>query len=259
MPDIIQEQRGPILSLRLNRPDRLNAFSEEMLVGLKAALSGAATDEGVRVVVLSGEGRAFSAGGDVKTMGDVTPETVYQHIGLLNETILAMTQLEKPVVAAVHGVAAGAGFNLALASDLIVAASDARFIMSFVQVGLISDGGGLALLPRLVGPAVAKELFFLGEPLSAERAYQLGVVNRLAAEADLAETVEDLAMRLAQGPRFAMAQTKRLVELSTRASLMDMLKQEQITQSVLVGTSDHQEGVRAFLEKRRPRFMGEVN
>lgn len=254
MSDLLQEIQGPVLSLKLNRPDRLNAFSESMLRGLQEGLAEAACNEAIGAVVLSGMGRAFSAGGDVKTMGRTTPEQVYQHVGVLNDTIRAMKRLEKPIIASVHGVAAGAGFNLALASDLIVAGESARFIMSFAQVGLISDGGGLALLTGLVGPQRAKELFFFAEPLEAARAYQLGIVNRVVPEEQLETVVGEWARRLAHGPRQAIAQTKRLVDRALNAHLQEMLEAEQITQSVLATSADHREGVRAFQEKRAPRF-----
>lgn len=255
MADIVTARVGPVLTVRLNRPDRLNAFSEEMLRGLIAALMEAAADRSVRVVVLSGEGRAFCAGGDVKLMGSgTTPETVYEHINVLVETVQAMTSLEKPIIAAVHGVAAGAGFNLALASDLVVASEDARFIMSFVHVGLIFDGGGLWLLTRAVGPHRARELFFLGEPLGASEAHQWGIVNRVVPVADLENSVMELAHTLAHRSRGPLAQFKRLVGLSTQVSLQDLMRQEQITQAVMAASSDHREGVQAFLEKRPPQF-----
>jgi len=154
-----------VMHLTLNRPDSLNAFSTEMITDLKDAIKQVKEDETIRVLTLSGSGRSFSAGGDVKTMGTNDSIETYDHIGELNELILAMRDLEKPIIAAVHGFAAGAGFNLALASDLIVAAEDSKFIMSFSQVGLISDGGGSYFLPRLVGPYRAKELLFSANQL----------------------------------------------------------------------------------------------
>lgn len=254
MPDIIVEQDGPVLLLRLNRPDRLNAFSEPMLKGMTEALNEARHDKGIRVVVLSGEGRVFSAGGDVKNMSESTPDLVYEHIDVLIETVLAMTSLEKPIITAVQGVAAGAGFNLALASDLVFASEDARFMMSFVHVGLISDGGGLWFLPRAIGPHRAKELFFLGDSISADTALEWGIVNRVLPLATLQQDSLDWAHRLAQRPQWVLAQTKRLMSHAFETSLPDMLRQEQITQAVLAATHDHQEGVRAFLEKRPPQF-----
>lgn len=254
MADILVEQEGPILRVSLNRPERLNAFSEEMLTGLTAALKSASTDPTVRVVVLSGEGRGFSAGGDVTRMTTGDPEMVADHIALLIDAVQAMVSLEQPIIAAVHGVAAGAGFNLALAADLVVASEQARFVMSFVHVGLISDGGGLWYLPRLVGPHRAKELFFLGEPISAQEAFNWGLVNRVVASEDFPQAVFGLAQTLARRPRRALAQTKRMVGQSFSMDLLDLMRQEQETQTVLAGTWEHREGVQAFLQKRAPNF-----
>src|SRR5690625_3365465 len=157
-----------VMHLSLNRPDSLNAFSPDMITGLKEALNKAKHDEGIRVVTISGSGRSFSAGGDVKTMGKREPLDVYEHIGELNELILLMRDLEKPIIAAVHGYAAGAGFNLALACDIILAAEESKFVLSFSKVGLISDGGGHYFLPRLIGPYRSKELLFSAEPRTVE-------------------------------------------------------------------------------------------
>lgn len=254
MTDLLVSQKGTVLYLTLNRPERLNAFSEEMLRGLTQELRRAASDASVRVVVLSGAGRAFSAGGDVKTMQGVSPDEVHDHIEILIETVLTMVELQKPIVAAVHGVAAGAGFNLALASDLVVASDEARFMMSFVQVGLVSDGGGLWFLPRIVGPHLARELLYLGEPISAQRAYEMGIVNRVVPPEELERSVGELADKLQAKPRRVLENTKRLVGQSLSTGLSDMMHLEQVTQTALAATDDHHEGVRAFQEKREPQF-----
>lgn len=254
LSDILIDHDGPVLTLRLNRPASLNAFSAEMLTGITEALKSAAHDPAVRVVVLAGEGRAFSAGGDVKTMEAATPDVVYEHIEVLIEVVETMTTLEKPIIAAVNGVAVGAGFNLVLASDLVLASQDARFMMSFVHVGLISDGGGLWFLPRMVSPQRAKQLFFFGEPLSAEEAQQWGLVNGVFPLEELKPAALDWANQLAARPRRALAQVKRLANQSLAMSLPDLMRQEQMAQTVLAGTGDHREGVRAFVEKRNPRF-----
>ncbi|MCI0182683.1 MAG: enoyl-CoA hydratase [Acidibacillus sp.] len=255
--DLLVHKNGAILELTLNRPDRLNAFSEEMVVGLMEACKEAQRDASIRVVVLSGAGRSFSAGGDVKTMGEASPVQVYEHIGKLNECIVAMRELEKPIIAVVHGFAAGAGFNLALASDLIVASTESRFVLSFAQVGLISDGGGSYFLPRLVGPHVAKELFFLADPLSAQRAYELGIVNRVVPQEQLREEAANLAERLANGPGRAYGMMKRLIDRSFHSTLDGILQDERTVQGVMVTTHDHQEGVAAFIEKRKPHYTGQ--
>lgn len=247
---------GPVMSLTLNRPDSLNAFSPEMILGLTEAIKSAGENEEIRVVVLSGAGRSFSAGGDVKTMGEASAVQVYDHIGKLNECILAMKDLEKPIIAAVHGFAAGAGFNLALACDLIVAAEDSKFALSFSQVGLISDGGGLYFLPRLIGPYRAKQLFFSGEPITATVAFELGIVNQIFPIEALEEGIKQLATKLASGPSKAFGMMKKIADHSFNSSLGEILEQERITQTMMVQTKDHLEGVAAFKEKRKPVFKG---
>ncbi|MBE4908960.1 enoyl-CoA hydratase [Bacillus luteolus] len=247
---------GPVMSLTLNRPDSLNAFSSEMILGLTEAIKSAGENEEVRVVVLSGAGRSFSAGGDVKTMGEASAVQGYDHIGKLNECILAMKDLEKPIIAAVHGFAAGAGFNLALACDLIVAAEDSKFALSFSQVGLISDGGGLYFLPRLIGPYRAKQLFFSGEPITANVAFELGIVNQVLPVEALEEGTKKLATKLASGPSKAFGMMKKIADHSFNSSLSEILEQERITQTMMIQTEDHLEGVAAFKEKRKPVFKG---
>src|SRR5699024_846883 len=243
-----------VMHLTLNRPDSLNAFSPEMITDLKDAIKQVKEDETIRVLTLSGSGRSFSAGGDVKTMGTNDSIETYDHIGELNELILAMRDLEKPIIAAVHGFAAGAGFNLALASDLIVAAEDSKFIMSFSQVGLISDGGGSYFLPRLVGPYRAKELLFSAEPITVNDAHSLGIVNHVYPLNEFEEKVKELATKLAHGPTKAYGFIKKLTNQSLTSSLDEVLEQERITQATLVTTEDHTEGVQAFKEKRKPNF-----
>jgi 2-(1,2-epoxy-1,2-dihydrophenyl)acetyl-CoA isomerase len=256
MTHLLVEKLGPILSLTLNRPDSLNSFSPEMILGVKSALVDAANDDSVQVIVLSGAGRSFSAGGDVKTMGEAGPVQVYDHIGKLNELIVTMKSLEKPIIAAVHGFAVGAGFNLALACDMIIAAEDSKFALSFSQVGLVSDGGGSYFLPKLIGPHLAKQFFFSAEAIPAERLYQLGVINFLYPLEKLQEEATKVALKLAQGPGKAYGMQKKLIEHSFTASLAEILEQERITQTLMVQTDDHKEGVAAFKEKRKPVYKG---
>lgn len=254
--DLLVNLEGSVLSLTLNRPDRLNAFSPDMILGLTEAIKEAGTNPDVRVVVLSGAGRSFSAGGDVKTMGQNDAVAVYEHIGRLNELILTMKACEKPIIAAIHGFAAGAGANLAFACDLIIAADDSQFALSFSQVGLVSDGGGSYHLPRLIGPQLAKQFFFSAEPIPAKRLYDLGVVNQLVPIENLQESVLKYASKLAQGPGKAYGMQKKLIDHSLTATLDEILEQERITQTMMVQTEDHHEGVAAFKEKRKPAFKG---
>lgn len=255
---LLIEVKDDIMNLYLNRPDSLNAFSPEMITGLKEAINRAKNDETIRVVTLSGKGRSFSAGGDVKTMGKRDPLAVYDHIGKLNELVLAMKDLEKPIVAAVHGFAAGAGFNLALACDIILAAEDSQFILSFSKVGLISDGGGLYFLPRLIGPYRAKELLFNAEPISVNEAHRLGIVNHIYPLEQFQGKVHEYANKLAAGPATAYGFIKKLADQSFNSSLKDILEKERITQATVVTTEDHQEGVQAFKEKRQPNFKKQI-
>lgn len=253
---LLVEKLGPVLSLTLNRPESLNAFSPEMILGLTNTILEAQNDDDVQVIVLSGSGRSFSAGGDVKTMGQAGPTQVYDHVGKLNQLILTMKNLEKPIIAAVHGFAAGAGVNLALACDLIVAAEDSKFALSFSQVGLVSDGGGSYFLPKLIGPHLAKQFFFSAEPIPAERLYQLGVINALIPLEKLQEETTKLALKLAHGPGRAYGKLKKLIDHSLTSTLEEILEEERLTQVLMVQTEDHKEGVTAFKEKRKPAFKG---
>lgn len=248
---------GTVQVLTLNRPESLNAFSPEMILGLTNALKEADINPDIKVIVLRGAGRAFSAGGDVKTMGTASASEVYDHIGVLNDCILTIKGIGLPIVAAVHGFAAGAGFNLALACDLIIASDDSKFALSFSQVGLISDGGGSYFLPKLIGPHLSKEFFFTAEPIPAERLYQLGVINKLVSSENLQDEVMKMANRLSSGPTKAYGQMKRIIDYSLTATLSDTLERERITQTMMISTQDHREGVAAFTEKRKPRFIGE--
>ncbi|OLS35732.1 enoyl-CoA hydratase [Alkalihalophilus pseudofirmus] len=254
--DLLVKQESGVLEITLDRPNALNAFSPEMILGIEEALLNAEGDHEVKVIVLRGSGRAFSAGGDVKTMGEAAPVDVYNHIGHLNELIKQMRSLEKPIIAAVHGFAAGAGFNLALACDLIVAAEDTSFILSFAQVGLVSDGGGHYFLPKSLSPYQAKELLFRAEPLDAKTAQQWGLVNHVYPLAEMEEKVREYALSFTQRPTKAIGLMKKLTNLADTTSLTDVLEAERTTQAMMVTTHDHQEGVAAFIEKRRPQFKG---
>ncbi|MFD2925041.1 enoyl-CoA hydratase/isomerase family protein [Halobacillus naozhouensis] len=247
---------GPVLSCVLNRPDSLNAFSDRMIAGLQEALLEAENNEEIKVVVLSGAGRSFSAGGDVKNMGKATANHLYEHVGELNQLILKIKDLAKPVVAVVHGYAAGAGFNLALACDQIIAAEESKFVLSFAQVGLVSDGGGHYFLMKILGPYRAKELLFRAEPLPVETAVEWGLVNRIFPLSDLEEGAMEYALRLAKGPGQALGMMKKLVDQSDQSDLATILEQERLTQTMMAQTDDHKEGIQAFKDKRKPVFVG---
>lgn len=251
---VLKEVLDGVLYLKLNRPERLNAFSPEMISTLKESIKQAKENDSIRVIVISGTGRSFCSGGDVKTMGSREPLLTYKHIGRLNELILTMQSIEKPIIAAVHGYAAGAGFNLALACDLIVAADNSKFVLSFSKVGLVSDGGGHYFLSRVIGPYRAKELLFNAEPIDVEEANRLGIVNQVFPIEHFEEKVVEYANKIAQGPTVAYGFIKKLVDQSLNSTLKEILEQEQITQATVVTTEDHKEGVLAFKEKREPNF-----
>ncbi|MEI5906926.1 enoyl-CoA hydratase-related protein [Bacillus spongiae] len=253
---IIVDVSGPVMTVTLNRPKVLNAFSEGMINGLTRALQEAQKNNQIRAIIITGAGQSFSAGGDVKAMGEATPAQVYEHIGILNECILTLKQTEKPIIAAVHGYAAGAGVNLALACDLIISTNDSQYALSFSQVGLVSDGGGSFFLTKLLGPHLAKQLFFSGEVISAERLFGLGVINQLVTTENLLDEAMEWAIKLSKGPSLAFGKQKKLIEQSLTASLDEVLEHERMTQTLMVTTKDHIEGVKAFKEKRSPQFLG---
>ncbi|MCL6517672.1 enoyl-CoA hydratase-related protein [Alicyclobacillus sp.] len=255
------EVDGAIAWITLHRPERLNAITPQMLAELRDAFADVRRDDRVRVAVLTGEGRGFCAGQDLRMVDSGAGEasTIDYRKTVengYNPLIEAMTSLEKPVIAMVNGVAAGAGASLALACDLRVASDQASFVQAFVHIGLIPDSGATWFLPRLVGLAKAMELTFLGETVSAEEAWRIGLVNRVVPHEQLREEVGRLAERLATLPTTAIGLTKRALYDGLHASLHDSLQREAILQQLAGQTEDHREGVQAFREKRRPVFRG---
>ena len=244
-----------IAVITLNRPEKLNAITGELLDALYAALKEGEEDREVRALLLTGAGRAFSAGQDLTEFGDRKPD--YEaHLRRYNRVVEALSGLEKPLVVAVNGVAAGAGMSLALWGDLRLAAVGASFTTAFVRIGLVPDSGLSFLLPRLVGLAKAQELLLLSPRLSAEEALALGLVHRVVPAEKLMEEALSLAKELAQGPTRAYALTKKLLLETYRLSLTEALALEAVLQGQAGQTQDHEEGVRAFREKRPPRFQG---
>jgi len=252
---VLKERQDGVLVLTLNRPERLNALTGELLDALYAALKEGEEDREVRALLLTGAGRAFSAGQDLTEFGDRKPD--YEaHLRRYNRVVEALAGLEKPLVVAVNGVAAGAGMSLALWGDLRLAAVGASFTPAFVKIGLVPDSGLSFLLPRLVGLAKAQELLLLSPRLSAEEALALGLVHRVVPAERLMEEALSLAQGLAQGPTRAYALTKKLLLETYRLSLTEALALEAVLQGEAGRTQDHEEGVRAFREKRPPRFQG---
>lgn len=246
-----------VLTLTLNRPDALNAFNRSMKDDLRAALKEAGRDQAVRVVVLTGAGRGFCAGQDLKEPhSDDAPDFGAELRVRYNPLILAMRRLEKPIIGAINGVAAGAGCSLALACDVRIAAESATFIESFGRVGLAPDSGSSWFLPRLIGLAHAADMIFSAEPVDAHTAQRIGLVNRVVPAGRLVEEARMLAARLAAGSPVALALAKRALNHSLEHDLASTLEYEAQLQSVAGRSEDHQEGVAAFVEKRPPHFKG---
>ncbi|MGW7167065.1 enoyl-CoA hydratase/isomerase family protein [Streptomyces sp. NPDC054884] len=266
-PSILTTTDDHVTRLTLNRPEALNALTPDQRDHLIALLAEASADPQVRAVVLTGTGRGFCAGADLRrgtatapaatTAGERIAGDVARTLRVgAQRLIAAVLDCEKPVVAAVNGTAAGLGAHLAFACDLVLAAESARFIEVFVRRGLVPDGGGAYLLPRLVGPQRAKELMFFGDALGAADAERLGLVNRVVPDGDLDKTVREWAARLAAGPTRALALTKQLVNASLDADRTTAFAAEAAAQEINMTTADAQEGVRSFTERRAAAFTG---
>lgn len=257
---LILSEREGIFTILLNRPEKLNAFIGHMRRDLAEALEHAGSDRSIRVVIITGAGRAFCAGGDISFMAELMQrgdsEEFARILGAGRRVITAIRQMTKPVIAAVNGPASGAGCSLAFACDLRVAATTATFSQSFLKVGLHPDWGGTYFLPRLVTPSKACEMFFLGESISAEEALRLTIVNRVVAPEELEEATHQLAQSLRAAPPIAIASAKQAVYMSEKEDLDEMLRYETEAQLRCFESEDGHEGIRAFLEKREPKFTG---
>ncbi|MGA7327670.1 MAG: enoyl-CoA hydratase [Rhodomicrobium sp.] len=258
--DLIETASGGVVTLTLNRPARLNAFSAAMIDGLLEALHRLAKDADTGVIVLTGAGRAFCAGGDVKSMAEGSvhhnDEQAIQRLRGRMEVARLLHEIQKPVIAMVNGPAAGAGMALALACDLRIAAESARFITAFANVGFSGDFGGSYFLSKLVGTGKARELYYTAASVNAAEALELGIVNQVVADEALAEATQALARRLADGPRVALGLMKRNFNAAESGSLGELLDLEARHQIETGQTEDHREAARAFVEKRAPVFRG---
>ena len=256
---LVAEGEG-ITTITLNRPDKLNAFIGHMRRDLAEALEHAGSDRAVRVVIITGAGRAFCAGGDIALMAELMErhdsDEFERILGAGRRVITAIRSMTKPVIAAVNGPAAGAGFNLALACDLRIASSDATFSQSFVKVGLHPDWGGSYFLPRLVSPNKACEMVFLGDTIDANEALRLNILNQVVGPEELETATLQLAERLRAAPPIAIAAAKQAIYTSGGADLDEMLRYETEAQMRCFESDDAREGVHAFFEKRDPRFTG---
>jgi 2-(1,2-epoxy-1,2-dihydrophenyl)acetyl-CoA isomerase len=249
---------GHVSYVTLNRPEVLNALTPGQRDRLICLLASASADPDVRAVVLTGTGRGFCAGADLRgTPAAAAPGDVARTIRLgAQRLIAAVLDCEKPVIAAVNGTAAGIGAHLAFACDLVLAAESARFIEVFVRRGLVPDGGGAYLLTRLLGPQRAKELMFFGDALGAADAERLGLVNRVVPDQELDKTAREWATRLATGPTRSLALTKQLVNASLDSDRATAFAAEAAAQEINMTTADAQEGVASFVERRSPEYRG---
>ena len=255
MAEVETTRDGAVLTITLNRPDVLNAFNAAMHAALQAAFEEAAADE-VRAVVLTGAGRGFCVGQDLTEFREAAGDIGERLRGTYHPTILGLRGLEKPVIAAVNGVAAGAGFSLALACDLRLAADSATFVPAFINIGLVPDSGGSFFATRLLGYARAFEWLTTGRRLSAAEAHAWGLVSEVVEAGELPARAAAFAGELAALPTRGIALTKRLLDHAQTATLEEQIALEAELQAAATETEDFREGVAAFLEKRPPRFEG---
>jgi 2-(1,2-epoxy-1,2-dihydrophenyl)acetyl-CoA isomerase len=259
-PVLLETKHDGIATLVMNRPDRLNALNTKLVSTLNDVLSRLAKDESIRVVVLTGAGRAFCAGGDLaviaegRASGEAKELELLLHSGM--QAVLMMRMMPQPVIAAVNGAAAGAGMNIALAADMRIAAEEAMFGQNFAKVGLFPDFGGTYFLPQLVGPAKAAELFYTGDMIDAKTALRLGIVNHVVPAAQLEAEVKTLAQKIAQGPPLAIRAVKKTLFGGENEKLGRALAHEVEEQTRCYLSEDCSEGIQAFFEKRPPQFRG---
>ncbi len=252
---ILFEETDHIARITLNIPEKRNALNLEIRSELLDAFRHAAEEDSIKVLVITGAGKAFCSGGDLGTMEGVTPVAGRVRLKKGQRLIKAMVELEKPIIGAINGVTAGAGVSIALACDILIASEEAKFVIPFTRLGLVPDWGQFYFLPLRVGIARAKELMFMAETIDAREADRLGLVNRVVPAGELEEAVLALASRLARGPTQAYAMIKAALN-RWPASLESLLELESTMQAIAFGSDDFDEGRKAFLEKRRPFFHG---
>jgi 2-(1,2-epoxy-1,2-dihydrophenyl)acetyl-CoA isomerase len=260
MEEVLFRREGHVEIVTLNRPDIMNAFNYNMLYALIKRFEELHQDDDARAVIITGEGRGFCTGADLTgggARGDAsTPMGMRLSTHIYSTVIRSMALLEKPIIGAINGDAAGAGCNFALACDLLVASEKARLIQVFVRRGLVADAGGTFFLPRLIGLARAKELMFTGEAVGAQRAQELGLVMKVVPHETLMDEAMEIATRLASGPTRAIGMIKRMLNRSFESDLETALEMEASMQGIAVSTADVIEGITSFLQKRPPEFKG---
>lgn len=256
MSSVLFEIKNSIARITLNRPDKLNAFNRDMALSLQQKLDECRSEE-VRCVLITGAGKAFSAGQDLAEVTDPDGPGMQRILSEhYNPIVTRIRKMEKPVVAAVNGVAAGAGANIALCCDVVVAAASASFVQAFSKIGLIPDSGGSFVLPRLIGWQKASALMMLGEKVAAADAERMGMLYKVFTDDVFVENSEKIAVTLASMPTKGLAFTKQALNMSFSSNFEEQLHDEDILQQRAASTSDYREGVSAFMEKRSPRFTG---
>lgn len=253
---ILEEKQGSIFILRLNKPEARNALVMEMRMELLDALEKTEYDDDIKCIILTGQGKAFSAGGDLSVLKDLKPLEGRKRLQKSFPLLMKILEIEKPIIAAVNGAAAGAGFSLALLCDLIIASDEAFFVQSFVNVGLIPDFAALHFLPMLIGPHRARELMFLGERISAFEAERLGIVNRVVPAEELFHATMEIAEKLTKKSSISIGFTKKIMNQHLHKDLKLLLELESQGQEICFQTEDFKEGVKAFFEKREANFIG---
>jgi 2-(1,2-epoxy-1,2-dihydrophenyl)acetyl-CoA isomerase len=254
--NIIVKRINGVGILSMNQPHIRNAFITEIKIELLNALEELEKEPEIKCIIITGEGKAFSAGGDLNALKEITPINGRKRLIKGYNLLLKVLEIEKPVIAAVNGPAAGSGCSFALACDLIIASDQAVFVQSFVNVGLIPDFGAIHFLPILVGPQRAKEIMFSGEKISAEKALQIGLINEVTSSEKLMEIAISTAEKIAAKSPISVAFTKRLMNQHIHSQLRLLLELEATTQDICLQTSDFKEGVASFFEKRSPVFQG---
>ncbi|HVZ10578.1 enoyl-CoA hydratase [Rhodopila sp.] len=259
MPDILESVEDGVATLTLNRPEALNALSEEIRLGMHEAIYRLGNDPAIGCIIITGAGRGFCAGGDVKSMAGRSSRVFEERaegIRQSNRIPALMNSVPKPIIGMINGVAVGAGLSMACACDIRIAAKSARFGTGFIKIGLSGDWGGTWTVTRLIGTAKARELFFTGDIIGADEALRLGLVNQVVDDAELRETTMAMARRIAAMPPIALGYTKRNLSAAETGDFATSLELEAVHQARCSQTEDHREAVAAFKEKRKPSFTG---